>query len=406
MAPSYEYKAYLSNGKQTKGIIESESLKNARIKLIQQGLAVVAIAEKNASAQNPKPGSVSLFGGRVKGKDISLMTRQLASLIKANIPLVDALNGLVEQTETPRLRGILIQVKQDVNEGIGLSKAMAKHSQVFDHIFVNMVEAGESSGNLGLVLLRLADLKEAQMRLQSKVIGAMTYPILMLFFAIALMLGIFTFVIPQLALVFESTNRPMPASTQIIMQISQVITSYWYLFVGGIFFGVTTFLQYIRSPRGKWKWDSFKLNAPGMGPLIRAIAVSRFSNTMSTLLGSGVPILTSMAIAKNLTGNVWIEKAVSDARANIKEGQSIAEPLRRSGEFPPMVIQMISIGEKTGELAEMLKNVSDIYEEQVSAKIEGMTGLLEPLLIIMMGGIVGFMVLSVFVPLLEMNNIQ
>lgn len=405
MAPIFDYKALSAEGKTQKGIVEAENQKAARTKLKKQGLMVTEIHEKTA-AKPSQGGGVPFIGNRVSMREISLMTRQLASLVKANIPLVEALTALVDQTENEKLKVIIAQVRQDVNEGSSLAKATASHPKVFDTIFVNMIEAGESSGTLGLVLLRLADLKEAQMRLRGKIITAATYPALMMGVAAFLMIAIFTFVIPKLAKVFESMNKPMPATTKFLMAVSDVIVNWWLLI--GIGAGVVLWLfrQWTNSPQGRPKWDAFKLSTPVMGPLIRMIAVTRFSSTMATLLGSGVPILTCMNIAKNLVGNVPIERAVVEARENITEGQSIADPLRKSGEFPPMMIHMIAIGEKTGELPAMLQNVAETYEEQINSRIESMTSLLEPIMIIGMGGAVGFIVISVFLPLLEISNIN
>lgn len=405
MAPIFDYKAYNPAGKAVKGIIEAENQKAARAKLKKQSLMVTEIEEKTA-AKPKAAGSINFFGTGVSSSETSMMTRQLASLVKANIPLVEALNALVDQTENQKLKVILSQVRQDVNEGSSLAKAVGVHSRVFDNIFVNMIEAGESSGTLGLVLLRLADLKEAQMRLRAKVISGMTYPALMLVVASSLMLGIFTFVIPKLTKIFESMNKPIPALTRFLMTVSDTIVNWWFLFAGAGFLIFVLFRRYINTPAGRKNWDIFKLKTPIVGGLVRMVAVTRFSRTMSTLLGSGVPILTSMSIARNLVDNVPIANAIAEARENITEGQSIAEPLRRSGEFPPMMIHMISIGEKTGELPDMLKNVAETYEEQVNTKIDSMTSLLEPLMIIFMGGAVGFIVMSVFMPLMEMMNLN
>jgi general secretion pathway protein F len=333
------------------------------------------------------------------------MTRQLASLVKANIPLVEALNALVEQIELPALKVVIAQVRQDVNEGSSLAKAVTKHPKVFDHVFVNMIEAGESSGTLGLVLLRLADLKEAQMRLRSKIIGGMTYPALMMLVAVGLLIAIFTFVIPKLAQIFEQMNKQMPPLTAFLISMSNFIVDYWYLLLALTVIGAWLFIRWKSSEAGREKWDHFILRVPIFGSLIRMIAITRFAGTMGTLLGSGVPILSAMNIAKNLVGNVPIAQAIQNARENITEGQSIAEPLRKSGMFPPVVIHMIAIGEKTGELPEMLRNVASSYEEQVNTKIEGMTALLEPIMIIGMGGVVTVIVLSIFVPLLDISNI-
>jgi general secretion pathway protein F len=405
MAPIFDYKAFNSSGKVQKGIVEAENQKAARGKLKKQGLMATEVIEKSATRPSNAV-SIPFIGNRVSAQEIALMTRQLASLVRAKIPLVEALSALVDQSENQKLKVVLAQVRQDVNEGSSLAKATGTHPKVFDTIFVNMIEAGESSGTLQHVLIRLADLKEAQMRLRSKIISGMTYPVLMMVVAFGLMMAIFTFVIPKLTKIFDSMNKPVPALTKFLMGVSDAIINYWYGFIAAGFLFVWLFKRYINQPAGRAKWDALKLKLPIMGGMVRMIAVTRFSSTMATLLDSGVPILTSMAIARNLVGNVPIAKAISNARENITEGQSIAEPLRKSGEFPPMMIHMISIGEKTGELPSMLQNVAETYEEQVNSKIDAMTSLLEPLMIVGMGGAVGFIVMSVFMPLMEIMNIQ
>jgi general secretion pathway protein F len=409
----YDYKAYGPGGKSLRGVVDAENVKAARAKLKKQGIAVFEIAEKSGSSAVSKattPGASAaapgFFSGKVGIKDVSMMTRQLASLIKANIQLVEALNAMVEQSEHPLIKIVLSQVRQDVNEGLSLSKAMSKHPRVFDNIFVNMVEAGEASGTLALILLRLADLKEAQMRLRTKIVSGMTYPALMLFVATVLMIAIFTFVLPQLKTVFESMNKKMPPMTVFLMSASDVVVSYWYLLLGGLVGSILFFIKWKNSASGRPAWDGMKLKFPIFGPLIRMIGVQRFTATMATLLGSGVPILNALTIARNLVGNTLLANAIGSARENITEGQSIAGPLSKSGQFPPLVIHMISIGEKTGELPAMLENVSQNYEEQVSSRIDGLTSLLEPLMIVGMGGMVGFIVLSVFMPLLDLSNIN
>jgi general secretion pathway protein F len=403
--PLYDYKALSSDGKVSKGLIEADSQKTARLKLKKQGLMVTEISEKNNAKKSGNSGG-SLFGNRVSQEDIATMTRQLASLVKANIPLVDALGALVEQLESVGLRSVLSQVREAVNEGSSLAKALTSHPKIFDNIFVNMVEAGESSGTLSLVLLKLADLKEAQTRLVRKIKGGMTYPVVMAFVAFAVLLGIFTFVIPKLQAIFVSMNKELPFSTKVLIEISNFTVSWWPMIILGIVIGVAIFNRYINTKNGREKWDRFKLNAPVFGKITRMIGVNRFAATMSTLLGSGVPILSAMSISKNLVENVHLARAIETARENITEGQSIAEPLKRSGEFPPLVIHMISIGEKTGELPLMLKNISDSYDEQVSNGIDAMTALLEPAMIIFMGVTVGFIVISVIMPLMEMSNLS
>ena len=407
----FDYKAYASNGKPTRGLVDAENIKAARLKLKKQGLSVHEISEKGgtgnrvAGTHAGNSNSGGFFSPKAGVKDIAMMTRQLASLIKANIQLVEALSAMVEQSEHPVIKVTLAQVRQDVNEGASLSRAMSKHPKIFDNIFVNMIEAGEASGTLSLVMIKLAELKEAQMRLRTKIVSGMTYPCLMLFVATVLMIAIFTFVLPQLKTVFESMNKKMPPLTVFLMGTSDVLVSYWYLLLGAFVGSLTVFLKWKKTPAGIISWDAMQLKFPIFGPLIRMIAVTRFTSTMATLLGSGVPILNAMTIARNLVGNSQLADAIGNARENITEGQSIAGPLGKSGHFPPLVIHMISIGEKTGELPAMLENVAETYEEQINAKIEGLTSLLEPLMIIGMGGMVGFIVIAVFMPLLDLGNI-
>ncbi len=404
--PLYEYKAIGLDGKSSKGLVESDSLKNARLKLKKQGLMVTDIQEKNALPKKGTQAGLSLFANRVNQDEVAVMTRQLASLVKANIPLVDSLTALVDQVESVALKTVLAQVRESVNEGISLAKALAQHPKAFDHIYINMVEAGESSGTLGLVLLKLADLKEAQTRLKRKVVGGMTYPAIMFIVALSVLIGIFAFVIPKLQQIFVSMNKALPLTTEILIWISVQVTTWWPAMIAAVGLMAYAFFRYIATPKGRSNWDRFKLVAPVFGRVTRMMAITRFTGTMSTLLGSGVPILTAMSIAKNLVGNVHIARAIENARSNITEGQSIADPLKRSGEFPPLVIHMISIGEKTGELPAMLKNVADSYDEQVSTAVDSMTALLEPAMIVFMGGTVGFIVVSVITPLMEMSNLS
>lgn len=403
----FEYKALDGAGKTIRGIIEADTIKTARSKLKKNGLLLNDIREKSitSKAGASRAASSGLFN-RVKLADVALTTRQLASLIKANIPIVEALTALIDQVDNERLKIVLSGVRADVNEGSSLAKAMSKHPKVFSNIFVNMIDAGEASGTLPLVLVRLADFQESQVRLKNKVQSALMYPMLMMFAAFGLLVGIFVGVIPKIVKIFESMNKPMPLQTKILIYISDFIVDYWFIVIAMVVGGFLLFRRWIGSPKGRKRWDGLLLKLPVLGPLIRMLAIARFSNTMATLLTGGVPILTAMNIVKNIVANELIAEAIVQARENVTEGQSIAEPLKRSRQFPPLVIHMIAIGEKTGELPQMLTNVASTYEEQVSVKIEGLTSLLEPAMIIFMGVVVGGIVASVFVPLIEMNNLK
>jgi general secretion pathway protein F len=403
MAPLYEYHALNKFGKKVQDLIEAENPKAARIKLKSQQLMVVDITEKKASEKKALS-SVNFFSG-VSTKDMALLTKQLSSLIKANIPLVESLSAVADQTENKKLAVVLSQVRQDVNEGVGLAKALSAHPRIFDTIFVSMVESGESSGNLFFVLKKLSELKESQMRLKSQVVSATTYPALMMIVSFSLMIGIFTFVIPKMTRIFESSKMPIPFVTRFLISLSDVIVKWFFVFFIAGIFSLIFFLRYIRTPAGKAKWDVFLMRLPVIGNIIRLVATTRFCSTMATLLASGVPILVSLQIAKNIVDNAPIAKAIQDARDNITEGQSIADPLRRSGQFPAMMIHMIATGEKTGDLPPMLESVANIYENQVAESVEAFTSLLEPMMIVGMGFMVAIIVIAVLLPMLDMMNL-
>ena len=409
----FEYKALDANGKPIKGMVEAENAKAARGKLRKSQIYITDIAEKNASEKKGSSGKGGArnggggfsFFGRVKINDVAMFTRQLASLIRANIPVVEALTALIEQTENERLQVALSLVRQDVNEGMGLAKSLARHPKIFNNVYISMVEAGEASGTLPIVLLRLADFQESQVKLKNKVSSAMTYPILMMGVSFLLVVGIFVGIVPKIAKIFTSMNKPIPLQTQILLTVSDLTVNYWYIPPPLILVGLWLFTSYISTPKGRRWWDGFLLDLPVLGKLLRMLAVARFANSMAALLAGGVPILTAMNIVKNIVGNTLILEAIDQARANVTEGQSIAEPLKRSQQFPPLVIHMIAIGEKTGELPQMLQNVSTTFEEQVTARIDGLTALLEPAMIVVMGIIVAGIVISIFVPLLQLQNL-
>jgi general secretion pathway protein F len=406
--PVYEYRGYGSDGKSTKGVVDADSVKAAKAKIRRQGVVVTEVKEQRSAPK--KDGSAASildsFQNRISIQQTAMTMRQLASLVRANIPLVDALAAVQEQTDFLAVKKVMTQVKNAVNEGSSLAKAVALHPNMFDTMSINMINAGESSGTLNLVLGRLADLKEGQMRLSGKVRGALGYPLFLLTFCFALVIFLFVVIIPKLTSVFKSMNRPMPALTQVIMQISAFLVDWWWMILIMIGTAAFFFWGFIRSPAGRPKWDRFKLNAPLIGEVLRLTAATRFATTMATLLSAGVPILGCMEIAKNVVAITPVADAIKEAMGFVTEGQSIAEPLKRSGQFPSLMIHMISIGEKTGELPNMLQNIGNVYEEQVNQKIESMTSLLQPLVLVFMGLIVGVVVFAVFMPLLDMMNVK
>jgi general secretion pathway protein F len=399
--PVFQYKAVLSSGKSTKGIIDAPNASEARARLRKEGIFLTEIAESKAGDAPSLPGNVQISGG-VSLQDVTIMTRQLATLVASGIPLVESLTALVDQIENLKLKRILSDVREKVNEGTSLAEAMRAHPRAFSNLFVNMVRAGEASGALDVVLNRLADYNENQSRLRGKIISALAYPAIMMVIGAFALIGIFTFVIPKIVFLYKDMGKSLPLPTQILINVSKLFTSYWYV---GLFLILTAFFGirgYLRTPGGRKRFDRFLLHMPLFGPVFRMVAISRFANTFSSLLASGVPILVSLDIVKNVLNNKVLSEVIESVRTNISEGDSIAEPLRRSGEFPPLVTHMIAIGEKTGEVEAMLQKVSETYNNQVDARVATMTSLLEPLLIVVMAAVIGSIVISVMLPLLNM----
>jgi general secretion pathway protein F len=405
--PVFEYKALSAAGKPVQGLREAESPRSLRAALKRDGVFLTEVlGEKQQQAQQAREVNVRRWVvGRVSADDLAITTRQLAVLIHAGIPLVEALAALVEQVEHERLKRVISDVKQRVNEGASLADALAVHGKVFSTLYCNMIRAGESSGALDVVLTRLAVFTESQARLRSKVMGALTYPAAMGVVGGAIMLILFAVVIPKITKIFEDTQVTLPWTTKLLMGFSTFVSSYWWallLLAGAGFWG---FLRWKETTAGRARWDRFKLTVPIFGRLIRTIAIGRFSRTLATLLKSGVPLLTAMDIVKNVVANVRLAEVIEQARQAIQEGESIAAPLKRSGEFPPLVHHMVAIGERSGSLEEMLGNVADAYEDQVETTVAALTSLMEPLMIVLMGAVVTFIVFSVLMPILQINTL-
>lgn len=405
----YEYVGLDGAGKAAKGIIDADTAKTARSRLRKQGVFPTEVWEKKEGATRGKGINVEVDFGkyfqRVSVQDLATVTSQLATLIGAGIPMVEALSALVDQTENPKLKAVLVDIRQKVNEGWSLARAMRGHPTVFSDLYVNMVDAGEQSGALDVVLQRLTEYTEASVALRGKLIAAVTYPLLMMAVSSALVLGLFTFVIPRIKRIFDSFDEGLPLITDILFTTSNVVTGYWWLLlmIGGA--GVWAFQRHIRTPKGRVWWHRTLLRLPIFGKLNRLVAVSRFCRTLSTLLTSGVPILTALGIVKSVVGNDVIAAAVEAAGRNIAEGQSVAQPLKASGQFPPIVTHMIAIGEKTGELENMLGKVADAYDAQVDNTVNTLTSLLTPIMTLMMGGIVATIALGILLPMLNLTSV-
>lgn len=405
----YEYKGIDSAGKAIKGVIDADSPKSARAKLRRQSMFPTEIFEQVQGKATQGKGlnvqvDFSKYFQSVSAQDIATMTSQLSTLVGAGIPMVEALSALIEQIDNPALKPVLVKIREDVNQGDALAVAMKKHPKVFNHLFISMIGAGEASGALETVLRRLTDYTEASVRLRDKLRSAMMYPVLMGIVSALIVIGLFVGVIPKIRRIFESFDAALPLPTRIVLGISDGLQAYWLPFLILAGFGVYGVRRYVATPKGRRAWHSLQLRIPIFGNINRMVAVSRFCRTLSTLLDSGVPILTAVNIVKAVVDNDIIAEAVESAGKNIREGQSIAVPLKESGQFPPLVTHMIAIGEKTGELEPMLGKVADAYDTQVENMVGAMTSLLEPLMILTMGGIVTMVALSILLPMMQMSS--
>lgn len=405
----YEYKGLDAAGKPINGVVDADSPKAARARLRKQGLFPTDVIAKKEGAVSGQGLNVNIdfskYVQRVSVQEIAQFTSQLSTLIGSSIPLVEALGAMCEQSENPMLKEVLVDVKAKVNEGWTLAKAMRAHPRVFDDLYVNMVDAGEQSGALETVLSRLEAYTMAQVAMRGKLTSSLAYPILMTSFSVLLVIGLFTGVMPRIKRVFDSFHGTLPVITQVLFSISNFMVAYWWLCLALVVGGVYFLRRYIKTPAGRLWWHQRMLRLPVFGRINRLVAVSRFCRTLGTLLTSGVPVLTALAITRSVVGNDVMANAVENASKNIAEGQSIAGPLKASGEFPPIVTHMITVGEKTGELETMLSKVSDAYDLEVENTLDTMTSLLTPVLTLMMGGVVLVIALGVMLPLLQMSSV-
>ena len=427
--PVFQYKGFDSKGKAVSGIKDADSPRTLRQNLRRDGILITEVKESAtpkgggsaAGGAGPVPNEalggalLSLLSPRrirtwlaVRGdanpQMIAVMTRQLASMLRAGVQLAEGLTALIDQAERPGLKRVLSDLKVQVNEGISLSGALARHPAFFTDLYVNLVAAGEAAGNLEAVLFRLAAFLEAQNRLRGKVISALAYPMIMTVIGGGILTMLMTTVVPKVTAIFADTGRALPINTQILIFVSTVVTDYLWLIGLVLAIGIVLFQRWLRTPSGRFKWDTFILKVPVFGDLARKLAVSRFAKTLATMLASGVQLLRAMEIVKNVLGNTVLMKVVEEARESIREGESIAQPLRRSGQFPVIVCHMIAVGERSGQLEQMLENVASDYDLEVDTQIGRLTTLLEPLMILGMGGSVGFVVFSILLPIMQMSD--
>lgn len=455
----FVYRGLVSaSGKQVSGVRDADNVKVLRSQLKREGVLLTEATEEKGGHKKGRSIDLGAFFRRVSVGDVAMMTRQLATLVAAGIPLAESVTALVEQVEKDQLKTVLALVRDRLNEGSSLAKALEPHGHIFPPLYVNMVAAGEASGTLEAVLERLADFMESQARLRGKVTAALAYPILMLGMGILLMTMMMIVVVPKVTGIYATLDRALPWYTALLIFVSDVLASNQMLgfitamatlvftrkalspgpkktawtisailsasalllfafVVGsklaygiGIGIGVVAglalarFFAFLATPAGQLWQDGTKLKLPLFGSVFRMLAVSRFSRTLATLLKSGVPLLKAMEIVRHVMDNAKLAKIVEDAAGSIREGESIAGPLKRSGDFPPIVVHMIAVGEKSGQLEQMLENVARAYDAQVETRVQAMTSLLEPLIIVVMGGGVGFIAFSILMPLIQMND--
>ncbi len=402
----YEYRGLDQAGRDIKGIIDADSPRLARAKLRRSGIFPTEILTDRHTKKSVVEGvSIGTLFGRIRIQEISIMTRQMATLVGAGLPIVEALNALIDQTEKVRLKKVITQVRESVNEGSSLADAMSRFPKVFSELYVNMINAGESSGALDIVLKRLADFMENQVMLRNKVLSTLSYPIILVIVGIGILSFLLLSVVPKVVGIFDDLRQALPLPTVILIAVTDFLRGYWWILVLVVAGSILALRQYAVTGKGRQLYNRMILKIPITGRLLRIIATTRFARTLAILLNSGIPLLQSMDIAKAVVNNAVISHAIESANEGIREGESIAEPLRRSKVFPPMVTHMIAVGEKTGELEQMLFKVSEAYENEIETTISRMTSLLGPIVIVVLGGIVLFIVLAILLPMIEMNQI-
>ncbi|MCW5202338.1 type II secretion system inner membrane protein GspF [Desulfobulbus sp. US1] len=409
--PVYEYTALNAQGKKHKGVLDADSTSAARQKIRKDGSYPVEIKEtfprgRKKRKEADKKNLISLqFGARIKQQEIHVATRQLATLLGAGIPLVPALSGLIEQTTNKALQTKITQIKESVNEGNSLTSSLAEHPRLFSKIYVNMVQAGEASGSLDVVLERLAEVGERQQAMRSRIAAALIYPIFMAFVGIGVLFLLITFIVPSITKVFTDRDQALPLPTTILISLSDFLQNYWIIIVFliiGLIIGIRFFIQ---QPKGQRLWDTLKLSFPVLRDLNIKIAAATLGRTMSSLLESGVPLITSLGIVKNILNNVLLADVMDLATEELEKGKSLSSVLRGNKYFTPMLVQMIAVGEQSGSLEKMLEKAADSYEKEVETKVLAMTSMIEPIMILVMGLAVSFIVISILLPIFEMNQL-
>jgi type IV pilus assembly protein PilC len=403
VARTYSYRVRDRQGKIISGKLEADSEQAVSQKLREMGYFVIGVEEERVPIAKKE---IRILQPKVKPKDITVFTRQFATMINAGLPLVKCLSILAEQTESPVLTEVITDVQHEVEMGRSLSEALSKHPKMFKDLYTSMVRAGEIGGVLDDVLLRIATTLESEDEIRRRIKSAMTYPVAMFAISILLLFVMLIFVVPIFEKMFRDMGATLPFLTRIIVGISHFLASWkGALLLVALIVGFVFLRRWLKTPAGRRKLDALKLKLPIFGSLFHKMSLSRFSRTLGTLVASGVPILQALEITSNTVGNMLVAEAVDNVRAGVKEGESIAGPLKQCSVFPAMVVRMIDIGERTGALDDMLIKIADYYEEQVDIAVQGLTSLMEPLIICFLGVVVGGIVICMFLPMFQLGSI-
>lgn len=404
--PTFAYSATSSDNKWVNGTLETTDRSAVVAALSKQGLRPISIKEKNDRKAKPvKLGG--MFGGKVKMNDLVMFTRELSAMVGAGVPLLRALTSLEEHSESPALKKILAGVKQDVQNGVGLSDALAKYPNTFDDVYVNMVRAGEAAGILDEILKRLALQQEKNATIRKKIKSAMTYPMVLIGITVLAFFGLMLFVIPQIGKILIDLGGPdakLPALTQAMLGISAFMISFWFILIPGFIGGIIALLRFLKTPKGKAIFHRLILKAPGINGLVRKIAIARFARTFSALIGAGVAVLEALNVTAHAVGNIVYEEALIEAAEEVKNGAALSVVIEKNELFPAIVAQMLAVGEETGQTDTVLVKVADFYEEEVDVAVEGISSIIEPVMILFMGSMVGLIAASVMGPIASLSQ--
>jgi type IV pilus assembly protein PilC len=401
MAATFDYKVRDREGKLVSGSLVGDSSDLVALRLRQMGLIPIEIKQANAGLQM----EINLRPGHVKLQHLTVFARQFATMINSGLPILRALAILSEQSLSKELAKVLFEVRTDVEQGASLSAAMAEHPKAFNDLFVAMVKSGETGGVLDQVLLRLADMMEREVELRRRIKSAMTYPVAVVALVTLIMAAMLFFVVPQFQSIYAQLGGTLPFPTRILLGASDAARHYWYIVIVLAVGARFAFKRFKATPQGEDLIDALKLKAPVFGPLFHKTALARFSSTLGMLMRSGVPILQALEIVSDTVNNKVVSKAIVDVQGSVREGETIARPLGRHAVFPPMVVQMLSVGEETGQIDTMLEKVADFYNSEVTAAVDALTSLIEPLLIAVVGGAVGGAVIALYMPMFNIINL-